>query len=126
MFLDLAFELMSRGAFDLAAFHIHQACQLRVKASILRLTGSMPRVHGIRELLGILARALEELGFERESSMVVEFVRRFRDVLVDVEASYIEARYGVYAPSRGVVESLYRVARELFELLDGVEDVVLG
>jgi len=55
--------------------------------------------------------------------VVVEFVKGFSGGLVDVEASYTE--YGVYALSRGV-GSLYRVARELFGLLDGVEDVVLG
>ena len=48
----------------------------------------------------------------------------FSGGLVDVEASYTE--YGVYALSRGVVGPLYRIARELFGLLDGVGDVVLG
>lgn len=126
MFLNLASELMDRGILDIAASHVHQACQLRVKASILRLTGNTPRVHGVRELLGILAHTLEELGFRRESDMVMDFTRRFRDVLIDIEASYTETRYSAYTPSRGVVESMYRVARELFKLLDRVEDLVLG
>jgi len=56
--------------------------------------------------------------------VVVGFVGGFRGGLVDVEASYTE--YGVYALSRGVVGPLYRIARELFGLLDGVGDVVLG
>ena len=56
--------------------------------------------------------------------MVVGFVGGFSGGLVDVEASY--TKYNMYILSRGVVESLYRVARELFGLLDGVEDVVLG
>ena len=126
MFLDLASELMNKGILDIAAFHVHQACQLRVKASILRLTGNTPRVHGVRELLGILAHALEELGFRRESDMVMDFTRRFRDVLIDIEASYTEARYSAYTPSRSVVESMYRVVKELFELLDRVENIVLA
>jgi len=58
--------------------------------------------------------------------MVVEFARKFRDVLMDIEASYTEARYGVYTPSKSVVESMYRVVKELFELLDRVENIVLA
>lgn len=125
-FLDLSLELMGKGVLDLAAFHVHQACQLRVKASILRLTGRIPRVHGVRELLGMLAHDLEELGFRRESDMVMDFVRRFRDVLIDIEASYTETRYGTYTPSRGAVESMRRAANEMFKLLDEVEERVLG
>ena len=125
-FLDLSLELMGKGILDLAAFHIHQACQLRVKASILRLTGGIPRVHGIRELLGMLAHNLEELGFRKESDMVMDFVRRFRDVLIDIETSYTETRYSTYTPTRGVAESMHRVANELFKLLDKVEEHVLG
>jgi len=43
MFLDLAPELMGRDVSDIAAFHTDQACWLRVKASILKLTRSVPR-----------------------------------------------------------------------------------
>lgn len=125
-FLDLSLELMGKGMLDLAAFHIHQACQLRVKASILRLSGRIPRMHGIRELLGMLAHNLEELGFRKESDMVMDFVRRFRDVLIDIETSYTETRYSTYTPTRGVVESMHRVANEIFKLLDKVEEHVLG
>ena len=58
-FLNLAKELINRRL-DISSFNIHQACQLRIKASLLRFTGEIPRVHSIRELLGILAKKLED------------------------------------------------------------------
>jgi len=60
-FLGLAEELYERGRLDLAFFHVEQACQLRIKATILRFVGEIPRVHSVRELLGMVAKKLEEL-----------------------------------------------------------------
>ena len=84
-FLDLARELIDRRP-DISSFSVHQACQLRVKASLLRLTGEVPGPHGIRELLGMLARKLEDLGLREDALRIVDFVRRRRDVLIDIEA----------------------------------------
>ena len=50
-FLDVGVELLRREVLDLAAFNVQQSCQLRVKATLLRLLGEIPRVHNIRELL---------------------------------------------------------------------------
>ena len=124
-FLDLARELIDRRP-DISSFSVHQACQLRVKASLLRLTGEVPRLHGIREFLGMLARKLEDLGLREDALRIVDFVRRRRDVLIDIKAAYTESRYGVGPIVKGIVEEMLGVAKELFKLLDGVEERVLG
>lgn len=61
-FIELAVEMMGRGKHDIAAFLTEQSCQLRVRASLLRLFGDAPPTHGLRHLLGLLARGLEEAG----------------------------------------------------------------
>jgi len=78
VFLELASELADRGRLDIASFSVQQACQLRVKASLLRLTGEMPRIHSIRELLGILAKRMEEIGHRDEAEKITGFVRESR------------------------------------------------
>ena len=123
--LDLAKELVDRRL-DISSFSAHQACQLRAKASLLRLTGEVPRLHGIRELLGMLARKLEDLGFREDALRIMNFVRGRRDILIDIEAAYTESRYGVGSITRSTVEEMLRAAEELFKLLDEVEERVLG
>ena len=124
-FLDLARELTDRRP-DISSFSVHQACQLRVKASLLRFTGEVPRLHGIRELLGMLARRLEDLDLREDALRIVDFVRRRRDVLIDIEAAYTESRYGAGFIAKSIVEEMLGVAEELFKLLDEVEEHVLG
>jgi len=60
--------LLRREVLDLAAFNVQQPCQLRVKATLPRLLGEIPKVHSIRELLGTLSAKLEEAGFRDVSS----------------------------------------------------------
>ena len=124
-FLDLAKELVDRRP-DISSFSVHQACQLRVKASLLRFTGEIPRLHSIRELLGILAKKLEDLGFKEDAMKIMNFVRRRRGALIDIEAAYTESRYGMGAIARSVIEEILRTTEELFKLLDEVEEHVLG
>ena len=125
-FLELASELADRGRLDIASFSVQQACQLRVKASLLRLTGEMPRIHSIRELLGILAKRMEEIGHRDEAEKITGFVRESRGVLVDIEAAYTESRYGLAVVTESVVREMLRAADRLFRLLEEVENSVLG
>lgn len=125
-FLGLARELVDRGRLDIASFNVHQACQLRVKASVLRLLGEMPRIHSIRELLGVLAKVLEELDYVEASGRVVDFARGNREILIDIESAYTESRYGLCAATRRSVDMMIRVAEDLFSLLEEVEESVLG
>ncbi|NPA85744.1 MAG: HEPN domain-containing protein [Crenarchaeota archaeon] len=122
-FLDLAKSLERT---DLASFHAEQAAQLRLKSSILRLVGKVPRVHGIRELAGFLAKSLSEEGFEEQALKIREFVRRHKEELMDLEDAYSEARYELWEPSRTSALRMIRAVEELFKVLDEVEKDVLG
>ncbi len=107
---------------DLAAFLAEQAMQLAVKAAIYELFGERVRGHGIRELLSILARRLEEAGYRREADTVREFVAEHRGLLVEAEEAYILARYGEHGYDRGVAGRLVELAERLVSMLRGVVD----
>jgi len=74
----------------------------------------------------MLARRLEELGFRGKAREVMSFIRRFREVLIDVESAYVESRYGLFPTTSESVDEAVKVAGELFKLLDRVERDVLG
>ncbi|MEM3079547.1 MAG: HEPN domain-containing protein, partial [Thermoproteota archaeon] len=124
-FLELARDLLGKGRLDIASFNVHQASQLRVKAALLRLVGETPRVHGLRELLGMLAKRLEELNYSDLSNKIVSFVRMRRDHLIDVETAYVESRYGIAEETIENLRMMINVAEELLALLDQVEKDVL-
>ncbi|MEM3063695.1 MAG: HEPN domain-containing protein [Nitrososphaerota archaeon] len=125
-FLELSRDLLEKGRLDIASFNINQACQLRIKAALLRLSGEAPRVHGLRELLGMLAKRLEESNYTNESGSIVDFVRKHRDPLIDVESAYAESRYGITTATRKSLKEMIKMAEELFNLLELVEKDVLG
>lgn len=125
-FLSVAREFYDRGKLDMASFNTHQACQLRIKASILRLFGDIPRLHGIRELLGILAKRLKELNYAVESDRIVRFVEENRSLLIGIEDAYVESRYGVFIYNGRKVKGMIEVVDKLFILLEEIEGNVLG
>jgi len=125
-FIELAVEMMGRGKHDIAAFLTEQSCQPRVKASLLRLFGDAPPTHGLRHLLGLLARGLEEAGRGDLSRRIADFVREHRAELSDMEEAYIGARYRDLEYTRAQVEEMIKAGRELHKLLEEVERGVLG
>lgn len=125
-FLDLARELIERGQLDLASFSAEQASQLRVKATLLRLLGEIPRIHSIRELLGLLAKKLEEMGYSSEADAVSSFVRENRGVIINIESAYTESRYGLFNVREKDVREMLRVIEKFFKLLEVIENAVLG
>ncbi len=60
MFLREATRLLNEGEYDIACFFAEQALQLRLEALLLRILGHVLRGHGVRELLGLLVKALEK------------------------------------------------------------------
>ena len=125
-FLEVGVELLQRGVLDLAAFNVQQSCQLRVKATLLRLLGEVPRVHSVRELLGTLSAKLEEVGFRDVANTVKDFVRIHRDSLFDIDSAYTASRYSSFTYSVRDVEGMVETCVELHKLLDEVEKHVLG
>ncbi len=125
-FIGLAREMMNRGKYDMAAFFSEQSCQLRIKASLLKLFGETPSIHGLRQLLGLLAKRFEEAGRNDLSQRIIDFVRRYRDVFLDLEEAYIEARYRAPEYTKIQVELMIDIAEKLSNLLEEVEKIVLG
>lgn len=114
------------GDHDLALFLLEQAVQLS-RMSTLSFWGSKIRGHGLRELIGALAKGLESQGYTEQASRLREFVMENRDVLVELEEAYIESRYGEVEYSAEEAARARGVVRKLIKLLEEVvNDVKLG
>ena len=94
-FLEMAKLLVERGEYDVAAFALEQAAQLRIKSLLLRLFGEAPRIHSVRELLGVLSARLEEAGFPGLAEEVRRYAADNRGLLWLLEDAYTTVRYGV-------------------------------
>jgi HEPN domain-containing protein len=114
----------------MTAFMCEQAAQLFMKSLLLRMRGFAPRGHRVRELLGILLkaldrRALDRLGRVKLSQESFRFSDVNRDALRLLDEAYTSSRYlsGVY--ERKVAFKALKVVEELFKLLEVVERSVL-
>ncbi len=79
---------------DLAMFFLEQAAQLYIKSVYYELFGAPLRGHGLRELLGVLARSLRVAGYREEAERLSLFVADERAALTELEYAYTAARYG--------------------------------
>jgi len=61
LFHEYARGALARGHRGMAVLHAEQALQLRLEALALRMLGHIPRIHGVRELLGIVVESLDAL-----------------------------------------------------------------
>jgi len=75
------------GDHDIAAFMADQAVQLYLKSVILELTGEVPRVHAVRQLMHLLKDLFGK------PTAVDDFVRENRSLLIRLEEAYISSRY---------------------------------
>lgn len=82
-----------QGFYDLSCFHSEQALQLFVKAIVFELFAKEYAGHGLRELLGYLSKLLRESDYNELAERIDEHIRNNRSLLVDLENSYIDARY---------------------------------
>ncbi|MFN4046421.1 MAG: HEPN domain-containing protein [Acidilobaceae archaeon] len=123
-FVRAAEMFLERGSYDLACFSADQAVQLYVKAVVFRFTGEMPRIHGVRGLLGYLASRLYEAGYRGYAEAIVGFARENRYALAVLEDAYIEARYGLRSFTEEDARLALEVSSRLIKLLGGVEDAI--
>jgi HEPN domain-containing protein len=98
-----------------------QAAQLYTKSLLLRMLGFTPRGHRVRELLGILLKALDRLGRVELSQEIAKFSDVKRDALRLLEEAYTGSRCpsGVYGREDAL--RALKVVEELFKLLEVVE-----
>jgi len=117
-------EAISAEDPDLAVFFAEQSMQLYIKAIHYELFGEIIRGHRLRELLAILVKMLEKNGFNDVANSVLDFVDRYRRVLILAEEAYTMSRYGEISYSVEEARSVVEVAKNLIELLDEVVKVV--
>ena len=92
------------GDYDLAMFHIEQAC-LMIKAKLLDLKGYFERTHSLRKLL---SEVIDVGGVE-------EF--KYKVVLRNLERAYITSRYYFEEFFKEEVEEAFEALEELREIL---------
>lgn len=95
------------GDYDLAMFHIEQACQLMIKAKLLDLKGYFERTHSLRKLL---SEVIDVGGVE-------EFLNKYKVVLRNLERAYITSRYYFEEFFKEEVEEAFEALEELREIL---------
>ena len=109
-FFKDAEEDFKRKSYDIAMFHIEQACQLIIKAKLLDLIGFFERTHSLRKLLHMLSRI-----FKTED--VLRFIRENKQVLRNLEYAYITARYLPEEFDKEDVLEAFEVYKKLRDLL---------
>jgi len=111
--------------YDLACFMYHQASELYLKAILLRLTGHVPRLHSIRQLLALLIKILEEVFHQRLNDIIDllrYFTSRYRSELKLLDEVYVQARYAPRRYSREECESLRDLSRHILEVVKLIEE----
>lgn len=115
-FLRHARESLSRKEYDFAAFAAEQAAQLALKAELLNALGEVPRTHGVRELLGILADSVPHAAKEAR-----DFTRANRAGLKILDDAYVSARYLFSDYTKEDAKMLVDLSAAVSRLLKGVE-----
>lgn len=103
------------GDYDIAAFMADQAVQLYLKSVILELTGEVPRVHSVRQLMRVLKDLLGK------PNLVDDFVRENRSLLIRLEEAYISSRYMPREYGRDEAEELVNFAEEAIGFVKSVK-----
>ncbi|MEM1567933.1 MAG: HEPN domain-containing protein [Thermofilaceae archaeon] len=124
--LRLAKQLLFSGEYDLAVLNAEYAAQLLVKAILYRVTGEEVRGHSIRALIGLLVSVLEEKGFRKEAEELIEYVRRNRRVIAELEEGHVRSIYGVFSYSREQAGKLVEAADSIIGMLEKIEKEVFG
>jgi len=109
-FIKDAMVDLERGDYDLAMFHIEQACQLIVKAKLLDLTGYFEKTHSLRRLLNDLSKVYR-------SEELRDFINKNWSVLRNLEYAYIASRYLPEDFREEEVREALKVYEKLRELL---------
>jgi len=109
-FIKDALEDAKRGDYDLAMFHIEQACQLIIKAKLLELTGYFEKTHSLRQLLSDLSKVFKE-------KEIKEFLENNWETFRNLEFAYISSRYLPEEFRKEDVEKALKLYEELKKLL---------
>ncbi len=107
-YLAEAKRLVEEGKWDLAMVAIHQHCELLLKYYALKLNGSYPRTHSLRELIRLLVKHKKELNdlINNEPNILK---------LARLEDAYISSRYFPVRATKEDVVPLLRFVEDIFD-----------
>jgi len=83
-----------------------------VKAIVFELFAKEYEGHGLRELLGYLSKLLRESDYNELAERIDEHIRNNRSLLVDLENSYIDARYGDFEYDKQIAQKLLELVSD--------------
>ncbi len=105
-FLEIAKDRLNKKDWDLTCFNIEQAVQLYLKATILEISGELPRIHSIRQLVSIFLRLTkQEVKWDRKS-------------LILLESAYFNSRYLSFSYEKEDAEEALRIGKELIAFVE--------
>lgn len=126
MYLRSAERSFREGDYDVAANEAEYAAQIYIKYMIYGVSGEEARGHDIRGLLSLLAIFLKEQGFKEEAEEISEYVRRRRRLLAELSEAHVRAMCSITRYDKESAGLLISVARELIEMLGGLEARIFG
>ncbi len=104
---------------------LEQSVQLASKAALYKLFGELPRTHNLRQLLGLLARRLKEIG-KVEGKRLEDLAIKYRDKLVILEDAYAGSRYGYMMVGEQEVSDCLKAVKELLSFIRKVIEAEPG
>ncbi len=102
---------LREGDYNIAAFHLEQACQLYLKYCLFMKIADFPKTHSIQDLLSDIGKVYEK---EKE---VVKFQKENIQLISDLEQAYITSRYFPVEFSKVQVQNMEKFVKNLFEFL---------
>lgn len=105
---------LREGDYNIAAFHLEQACQLHLKYYIFLKIADFPKTHSIQDLLSDIGKV-----YKRENE-VVKFQKENIQLISDLEQAYITSRYFPVEFGKLQVQNMEKFVKSLFEFLRGL------
>jgi len=122
--MKLAERLLKEGEYDLAVHNAEYAAQLYIKSLLYRLSGEEWRGHSVRTLLGAAALTAEEEGLREEAEKIIDFTRKNRRILAELEEAHTRSIYGIFEYSREQAATLIDSAKSIIKLAKEIEKAV--
>jgi HEPN domain-containing protein len=112
LFLKEAENDIKNGFFDLAAFHLEQALQLKLKYILAKKIGYFSKTHFISNLIEEVKKIIPEIS---------KIQKKYKEEIEELEIAYIGARYLPIEYSKEKVKKLLKVVKEIFKFLEKYE-----
>ena len=109
LFLKEAENDIKNGFFDLAAFHLEQALQLKLKYILAKKIGYFSKTHFISTLFEEVKKIIPE---------IYKIYKKYKEEIEELEIAYIGARYLPIEYSKEKVKKLLKVVKEIFRFLE--------